>query len=129
MFFKIVVALNDLPESQRALITAIDLARSCSAELATVSVLGGLPAYTFSVFFDPRAPATMIEDQLGFHEELHKKAVKLARDRGVNARGTIVSGTEVHAVLNFLKDQKADLLIVGLRQRDYYMSPAVEHSL
>ena len=40
MFSKIVVALNDLPESQRALRTAIDLARSCNAELATVSILG-----------------------------------------------------------------------------------------
>ena len=41
MFSKIVVALNDLPESQRALRTAIDLARSCNAELATVCP-GGL---------------------------------------------------------------------------------------
>ena len=106
MFFKIVVALNDLPESQRALRTAIDLARSCNAELATVSVLGDLPAYTFSVFLDRRAPAAMIDDQRGFHEELHKKAVKLARERGVQAQGTIVAGTEVHAVLNFLKERR-----------------------
>jgi hypothetical protein len=35
----IVVALNDLPESQRALHAAIDLARACNAELATVSIL------------------------------------------------------------------------------------------
>jgi hypothetical protein len=45
MFSKIVVALNDLPESQRALHAAIGLARSCKAELATVSILGDLPAY------------------------------------------------------------------------------------
>jgi hypothetical protein len=35
MFTKIVVALNDLPESQRALRTAIELARACNAELTT----------------------------------------------------------------------------------------------
>jgi hypothetical protein len=43
MFSKIVVALNDLPESQRALRMAIDLARSSSVELATVSILGIFP--------------------------------------------------------------------------------------
>ena len=46
MFTKIVVALNDLPESQRALRAAIELARVSNAELATVSILGDLPAYT-----------------------------------------------------------------------------------
>jgi Universal stress protein family len=49
MFSKIVVALNDLPESQRALRTAVELVRTSNAELATVSILGDLgdlPSYT-----------------------------------------------------------------------------------
>ena len=46
MFAKIAVALNDLPETQRALRAAIDLARASNAELATVSILGDPPAYT-----------------------------------------------------------------------------------
>ena len=54
MFSKIVVALNDLPESQRALHAAIDLARACNAELATVSILGDLPAYTLFATFPNR---------------------------------------------------------------------------
>src|ERR1700760_473015 len=112
MFFKIVFALNDLPQSQRALRTAIDLARSCNAGLAPVSVLGDLPAYAFSVCFDPRAPAAMIEGRRGFHGELRKNAVRPARNRGVHAQGTILSGTEVHAVLSLPKDQKADLHMV-----------------
>jgi hypothetical protein len=36
MFSKIAVALNDLPESQRALRAAIDLARLCNAEVTAV---------------------------------------------------------------------------------------------
>jgi nucleotide-binding universal stress UspA family protein len=43
MFSEIVVVFDDLPESQRALHAAIDLARACNAELATVSILGDLP--------------------------------------------------------------------------------------
>jgi hypothetical protein len=49
MFCKIVVALNDLPESQRALRVAIDLPRASNAEFATVSILGDLSAYTSRV--------------------------------------------------------------------------------
>jgi nucleotide-binding universal stress UspA family protein len=67
MFSKILVALNDLPESQHALRRAIDLARLCNADLATVSILGD-------------------------------------------------------AILHFLKEQKADLLVVGLHQHDFYLS-------
>jgi hypothetical protein len=40
MFSKKAVALNDLPESQHALRTAIDLACKFDASLATVSILG-----------------------------------------------------------------------------------------
>jgi hypothetical protein len=41
---KFVIALNDLSESQRALRTAVEPARACNAELATVSILGDPPA-------------------------------------------------------------------------------------
>jgi nucleotide-binding universal stress UspA family protein len=123
MFSKIVVALNDLPESQRALCSAIDLARACNAELATVSILGDLPAYTsFSVVVDPGAPAAMMETRRRIHEELHEKAANLARELGVHAQGSIVAGNEVRAILHFLKEQNADLLVVGLHQHDFYVS-------
>jgi nucleotide-binding universal stress UspA family protein len=123
MFSKIVVALNELPESQRALHTAVDLARSCNAELATVSILGDLPAYfSFSVVVDPGAPAELMEVRRHRHEELHKMAASLARERGVHAQGSIVGGRDVHAILHFLKEQNADLLVVGLHQHDFYLS-------
>jgi nucleotide-binding universal stress UspA family protein len=71
MFTKIVVALNDLPESQRALRTAIELARVSDAELATVSILGDLPAYTsFAIIVDPDAPNAMEEERRRAHGEL-----------------------------------------------------------
>jgi nucleotide-binding universal stress UspA family protein len=123
MFSKIVVALNDLPESQRALRTAIDLARLCNAEIATVSILGDPPAYaSFSVVVDPGAPAAMMEERRRLQNEMHEKAASLARELGVHARGAIVFGNEVHAILLFLKEQHADLLVIGLHQRDFYLS-------
>ena len=123
MFSKIVVALNDLPESQRALRTAIELARLCDSELATVSILGDLPAYTsFSVVVEPGASAAMMEERRDRHKEMHEKAASLARELGIPAQGSIVVGREVRAILDFLKEQNADLLVVGLHQHDFYLS-------
>jgi nucleotide-binding universal stress UspA family protein len=123
MFSTIVVALNELPESQRALHTAIDLARSCNAELTTVSFLGDLPAYTsFSAVVDPGAPAAIMEERRHRHNEMHEKAANLARELGVHAQGSIVVGNEVRAILHFVKERNADLLVVGLHQHDFYLS-------
>ena len=123
MFSKIVVALNDQPESQRALRPAIDLARADNAGLATVSIFGDLPAYTsFAIVADPGAPNAMKEDRRRFHSELHEKASKLAQEHGIHATGAIVEGREVHAILGFLKDVNADLLVIGLHQHDFYLS-------
>jgi nucleotide-binding universal stress UspA family protein len=123
MFSKIVVALNDLPESQRALCTAIELARAFNAELATVSILGDLPAYTsFAVVVDPTVPNAMKEDQRRAYGELHAKASLLAQEHGVRSKASIVEGREVQAILHFLKNECADLLVIGLHQHDFYLS-------
>jgi nucleotide-binding universal stress UspA family protein len=123
MFSKIIVALNDLPESQRALRTAIDLARACNAELATVSILGDLPAYaSFAIVVDPDGPSAMQEARRRVHDDLHEKASLLAQEHGVRATGSIIEGKEVKAILHYLKEQRADLLVIGLHQHDFYLS-------
>jgi nucleotide-binding universal stress UspA family protein len=123
MFSKIVVALNELPESQRALRTAIDLALASNAELATVSILGDLPAYAaFAIVVDPNAPNAMREGQRRAHGELHERASRLAQEQGVRATGSIVEGREVNAVLHYLREKGADLLVIGLHQHDFYLS-------
>src|SRR6202035_4065087 len=98
--------LNDLPESQNALRAAIDIARLCNAELATVSILGDLPAYTsFSVVVDPSALAAMMEERRNHHNEMHEKATNLARELGVRAQGSVIVGNEVRAILRLVKEQ------------------------
>jgi nucleotide-binding universal stress UspA family protein len=123
MISKIVVALNYLPASQRALRTAIEFAYAFNAELATVSILEELPAYTsFAIVVDPNAPNAMKEDRRRAHGELHEKASLLTLAHGVRARGSILEGREVKVILHFLKDERADLLVIGLHQRDFYLS-------
>ena len=123
MFSKIVVALNELPESQRALRAAIDLARACNARLATVSILGDLPAYSsFAIVVDPTVPNAMKDARRRAHSELHEKASLLAQENGVRATGSIVDGREVQAILHYLREENADLLVIGLHQHDFYLS-------
>ena len=123
MFTKIVVALNDSPESQRALRTATELARACKAELATVSILGDLPAYTsFAIVVDPTAPDAMKDDRRRAQGELHERASLLAHEHGVHTKGSIVEGREVQAILHFPNEERADLLVIGLHQHDFYLS-------
>ena len=123
MFSKIVVALNDLPESQRALRMAIDLARKFDASLVTVSILGDLPAYTsFTIALDPGAPVALKEDRRRIQVLLHEAATKLAQEHGVSATSAIVEGRETQAILHFLREQKAELLVIGLHQHDFYLS-------
>lgn len=64
----------------------------------------------------------MMEERRDHHKEMHKKAMNLARELGVHAQGSIVDSNEVRAVLLFLKEQNADLLVVGLHQHDFYLS-------
>jgi hypothetical protein len=113
MFTKIVVALNDLPESQRALRTAIELARASNAELATVSILGDLPASTsFTIVVDPTSPNAMMEDRRRAQGALHEKASLLAQEHGVRAKGSIIEGREVQAILYFLKKMSVPICLL-----------------
>ncbi len=46
----------------------------------------------------------------------------MAQELRVHATGAIVEGREVHAILGFLKEMNADLLVIGLHQHDFYLS-------
>jgi nucleotide-binding universal stress UspA family protein len=123
MFSKIAVALNDLPESQRALRTAIDFARKFDASLATVSIprrSAGIHLIRDS--YRSWCPAAMREDRRRLQSLLHEEMTKLAHEHGVSATSAIVEGRETQAILNFLREQKADLLVIGLHQHDFYVS-------
>src|SRR5271168_685643 len=122
MFSKIVVALNLLPESQRALHAAIEIAASFEASLATVSVLGELPAYTsFAIVADPNAADAMRDVQRTLHNDLHDKAAELAHERGLQIHSAIVEDRNVEAVLHYLREEKAELLVLGLHQHDFHL--------
>ena len=119
MFQKIAVAYNDSPEAHRALVTAIELAKSLTAELHAITVLGSLPAYTaYAAAADPSFSRVLMDDRLELCGKLQEKARGLAHQHNVELGCHVVEGVEVEAIVSFIREQKIDLLVIGLHQRD-----------
>ena len=123
MFRKIVVAFNESPESQRAFLVALKLAKSLNAELQAVTAIGELPAYTaFAGVADSSISRVLEEDRRDFYAKLQDHARAQVESYGIGFHSYLVEGREVEAIVNFLRQQKADLLVVGLHQRDLYIA-------
>lgn len=123
MFRKIVVAYNESPESERALASAIQLATSLHAELLAVTVMTDLPAYAaYAEALDASTLRVLKDDRLALYEQLQDKARSLAGSHGMELCSHLIDGQQVEAIVGFLREQKADLLVIGLHQRDLYIS-------
>jgi nucleotide-binding universal stress UspA family protein len=123
MFRKIVVAFNESSESQRAFMVALKLAQSLNAELQAVTAIGELPAYTaFAGIADSSISRVLEEDRRDFYAKLQDHARAQVESYGIGFHSYLVEGREVEAIVGFLRQQKADLLVVGLHQRDLYIA-------
>jgi nucleotide-binding universal stress UspA family protein len=123
MFRKIVVAFDGSPESHRSLLSAVQLAKSLSAELHTVTVMQDLPAYTaFAQATDPAIGGVLREDRQEFYQHLEAGARDLCSGHGIEFHGNLVEGPPVDAIVDFLRRQKADLLVIGLHQRELHIA-------
>jgi nucleotide-binding universal stress UspA family protein len=123
MFRKIVVAYNESPESERAFVAAMKLAKSLNAELLTVTAMADLPAYTaFAQAADSSIVRTLEEDRLTFYTKLQEKARAQMASSGIGFQSYLVEGRQVEAIVDFLRQQKADLLVIGLHQRDLHIA-------
>jgi nucleotide-binding universal stress UspA family protein len=123
MFHKIVVAHNESQEAEHALTAAIQLAKSLNAELHAVTVMTGLPAYTaYAGAADSSLPQLLQDDRIRFYELLNEKARAHGSRHGIEVYSHLIEGHEVNAIVDFLREHKADLLVVGLHQRDLYIA-------
>jgi nucleotide-binding universal stress UspA family protein len=123
MFRKIVVAYNESPESERAFIVAMKLAKSLNAELLTVTAMADLPAYTaFAQAADSSIVQLLEQDRLKFYTKLQDKARAQMLSSGIGFQSHLVEGPGVEGIVDFLRQQKADLLVMGLHQRDLHIA-------
>jgi len=123
MFKKIAVAYNESPEAEHALVSAIQLAKCLGTELSTITVAEELPAYTvFAGAADPALSRILTDDRRSIYEALQEKARAAAQSHGIEVQSHIVEGRQVEAIVRFLRTHKADLLVIGLHQRDLYLA-------
>jgi nucleotide-binding universal stress UspA family protein len=123
MFHTIVVAFNDSAESQRALALAVQLAVSLRAELQAVTVMADPPAYTaYASVVDASITRVLEDDRRMFYEQLQEKARAFADRFGVTLHTHLVEGRQVESIVAYSRERNADLLVIGLHQRDLHIS-------
>ena len=108
MFKHIVVANDGSEGGRKALALAFDLAKHhrCALHMVSVEELLDFPASIGEVV------ETKESENHKFHEVV-KEARKLAKANGVELKVEVIAGHPAAAIVNHLKADKADLLVVG----------------
>lgn len=111
VFQHILAAVDGSESSLRAADAAIELAALLHARLDLMSVEETSPRYV----------ATQEESRIeqsaaaAYYERLHEPLRRKAEQRGIQVRSVIVSGHEGQSVLDYITQQKCDLLALGYR--------------
>src|SRR5580698_1055958 len=126
MYKRIPVAHNESPEASRALTSANRLARMLGAELRAVTILESPPSYTaFAGAADPSLTLIINSDRMQAYERFAVRGPpgrQAALCEGVEFKIHLVEGEEVYAIVRFLADYKADLLVIGLHHHQSRIS-------
>jgi len=109
MFKKILVANDGSQGAKKALKVAIDLAAQYGAELHSISVEEGVPHYaaTIGEVEEYRKEAN------GFFQKINDEAIEEAKNEGIELYTKVQAGHEVETIVNFAKQGKFDLLVIG----------------
>ena len=119
IFKRILVAYDGSPESGRALIVGIQLAKSLKADRSTFYVYEKLPAYAAGYMDIGVTGATvMLPQQVSqYYRKLQVNAQEAARQQGVALNTELVEGDEVKAIAECAQRTRSDLLVLGIPRR------------
>ena len=129
MFKRILVAYDESPESGRALLTGIRLAKSLNAELRAVSIQEKLPPY--SGYIDAEIPggtALLSQQASEYYRKLQAEAQDVARQEGVELTTELVEGDEVEAIVECAERTRSVLLVVGIHRHPLLLSRLWNHT-
>jgi nucleotide-binding universal stress UspA family protein len=116
MFKKIAVVFDESLAASRALASAISLAKTLDADLKTVTVVELPPVYTGYVLAVPMLSQVLSKDRIQFYEDLQKAATAEGKKHVIAISTHLVVGDEVEAIVDFLRQEKMDLLVIGLHR-------------
>jgi nucleotide-binding universal stress UspA family protein len=122
-FQKIIVAYDDSPAARDALNAGIELCKLLGTPLQTITVIEPPSVYTGLIVTVSPDPAQGIEaDRRRYYRELMEFAVAEGRRHSVEVTGHLVEAEEVDGVISFLRANRADLLVIGLRQHSPHVA-------
>jgi len=116
MYKTFVVAFDESEQASRALASAIELARITGAQLRLVTVSEPLPAFT--AFVDAAMPGVhrqLLEQRRIFYRQLQETALQRVTSAGLAVQAELIEGDEVSAIVDYLINAGADLLVIGRR--------------
>ncbi len=116
MLDRILAAIDPSLEGTRALPLAIELAREIGADLKVIIVLKPLPA-CFSFAVSAVFAHVWKRAQLQKCSALHSNAKQQMARAGIFPDAELLSGSEVHTILRSAKQYRADLIVMGMRNR------------
>lgn len=114
-FARILVAVDETPQSDAALALAVQLAADQRAELTITTVMRH-PGEWYAppdVIVDPAIDARLEEDARGLLE----RAAMSARDAGIAVDTCLREGPVVDAIVGCIADHHADLIVLGTHAR------------
>jgi nucleotide-binding universal stress UspA family protein len=119
LFKRILVAYDGSPESGRALIVGIQLAKSVKADLRTVYVYEKLPAYAAGYMdFGVNGASIVLPRQASqFYRMLQVNAQQAAHQQGIALKTELAEGHEVKTIVESVQKTESDLLVLGIPRR------------
>jgi len=129
MFNNILVAYDESPESGRALLTGIHLAKSLNAKLRAVTVQENLPPYAGYIDAGmPGGTALLRQQAVDYYRDLQTRAQQAAQREGVILTTELVEGDEVQAIIECVQRNRSDLLVLGLHRHSLLFSGLWNHT-
>lgn len=134
MFKKILVPVDGSETAFKALKLAIELARSCAADLIILSVYRhhGLREASMSMV-RPIEPENMDKVLLNYSKDVAEKCKQYSIEQGVKkVRGFVKSGQPSRTIVNFAQQHKIDLIVIGSRglgAMEGYLLGSVSHKV
>jgi nucleotide-binding universal stress UspA family protein len=108
-FARMLVAIDGSPGGQKALETAIELARISGASLAALAVEGRLPAYAATI--GEVDEVKMQKD--AFFARIARLAREQAAEQGIELDVELRAGHAAELIVRYAKEHQFDLVVVG----------------
>ncbi len=120
---KIIVAYDDSPAARDALNAGIALCSLLGTRLETITVIEPPPMYTALAFaVNPDVVEGIAADWKRRCQEIVDSAIAAGRRHSVEVIGHLIEADEVGGVISFIREKRADLLIIGLKQHSTHIA-------